>query len=80
MSAPLYVAVAGAATAGTTTAAGASEHRPLIITLFGLFVVATLAITVWAGRQTKDAADFYAGGRQFTGFQNGLAISGDYMS
>ncbi|MFD6940162.1 cation acetate symporter [Streptomyces goshikiensis] len=63
-----------------TTAAGATEHRPLIITLFGLFVVATLIITVWAGRQTKGAADFYAGGRQFTGFQNGLAISGDYMS
>ncbi|QDY76122.1 solute symporter family protein [Streptomyces qinzhouensis] len=63
-----------AATSATT------EHRPLIITLFGLFVVATLIITVWAGRQTKSAADFYAGGRQFTGFQNGLAISGDYMS
>ncbi|MDN3297807.1 cation acetate symporter [Streptomyces ficellus] len=59
---------------------GASEHRPLIITLFACFVVATLFITVWAGRQTKSAADFYAGGRQFTGFQNGLAISGDYMS
>ncbi|MET8578620.1 cation acetate symporter [Streptomyces sp. NPDC005012] len=58
----------------------ASEHRTLIISLFTAFVVATLAITVWAGRQTKDAADFYAGGRQFSGFQNGLAISGDYMS
>ncbi|MFD7440133.1 cation acetate symporter [Streptomyces sp. NPDC059909] len=57
-----------------------SEHRPLIISLFAAFVVATLFITVWAGRQTKSAADFYAGGRQFTGFQNGLAISGDYMS
>ncbi|MEU6441211.1 cation acetate symporter [Streptomyces sp. NPDC047046] len=61
-------------------AEGASEHRPLIITLFAIFVVATLVITVWAGRQTRDAADFYAGGRQFTGFQNGLAVSGDYMS
>ncbi|MFE4639900.1 cation acetate symporter, partial [Streptomyces sp. NPDC056730] len=61
-------------------AADASEHRPLIITLFGLFVVATLVITVWAGRQTKSASDFYAGGRQFSGFQNGLAVSGDYMS
>ncbi|MFD9220930.1 cation acetate symporter [Streptomyces sp. NPDC060064] len=59
---------------------GASEHRPLIITLFACFVVATLFITVWAGRQTKSASDFYAGGRQFTGFQNGLAVSGDYMS
>ncbi|MFJ2438595.1 cation acetate symporter [Streptomyces anulatus] len=59
---------------------GASEHRPLIITLFAAFVVATLVITVLAGRQTKSASDFYAGGRQFTGFQNGLAVSGDYMS
>ncbi|MFF5423999.1 MULTISPECIES: cation acetate symporter [unclassified Streptomyces] len=57
-----------------------TEHRPLIIALFAAFVVATLAITVWAGRQTRSAADFYAGGGQFTGFQNGLAISGDYMS
>ncbi|MDN3061170.1 cation acetate symporter [Streptomyces sp. SRF1] len=61
-------------------AESASDNRPLIVTLFAVFVVATLAITVWAGRQTKDATDFYAGGRQFTGFQNGLAISGDYMS
>ncbi|MGV9883102.1 solute symporter family protein [Streptomyces sp. NPDC003006] len=61
-------------------ASDASQHRPLIISLFAAFVVATLIITVWAGRQTKSAADFYAGGRQFTGFQNGLAISGDYMS
>lgn len=60
--------------------AAASEHRTLIITLFSVFVVITLGITVWAGRQTKDATDFYAGGRGFTGFQNGLAISGDYMS
>ncbi|MDO0932030.1 cation acetate symporter [Streptomyces sp. DG2A-72] len=64
----------------TLAANEASEHRPLIITLFALFVVATLFITVWAGRQTKDAADFYAGGRSFSAFQNGLAVSGDYMS
>ncbi|MFE2728247.1 cation acetate symporter, partial [Kitasatospora sp. NPDC059327] len=65
----------------TLLAAGsATEHRGLTMTLFGLFVLATLAITIWAGRQTKDASDYYAGGRGFTGFQNGLAISGDYMS
>ncbi|TXS03268.1 cation acetate symporter [Streptomyces sp. col6] len=63
-----------------TLAASATEHRPLIITLFAVFVAATLGITVWAGRQTRSAADFYAGGRQFTAFQNGLAVSGDYMS
>ncbi|MGP3924681.1 solute symporter family protein [Streptomyces sp. 8N616] len=56
------------------------EHRTLIISLFSVFVAATLAVTVWAGRHTKDATDYYAGGRSFTGFQNGLAISGDYMS
>ncbi|WP_369200982.1 cation acetate symporter [Streptomyces sp. PU-14G] len=69
-----------AAPAVHLAAEGASEHRPLIITLFSVFVVITLAVTVWAGRRTKDATDFYAGGRQFSGFQNGLAISGDYMS
>lgn len=66
--------------ATVTLAASATEHRPLIITLFAVFVAATLGITVWAGRQTRSASDFYAGGRQFTAFQNGLAVSGDYMS
>ncbi len=54
--------------------------RTLTIVLFLLFVLATLAITVWASRQTRSAADFYAGGRQFSAFQNGMAIGGDYMS
>lgn len=48
--------------------------------LFLTFVAATLGITFWASRQTKTAADYYAGGRSFTGVQNGLAIGGDYMS
>ncbi|GAA4956003.1 cation/acetate symporter [Nonomuraea thailandensis] len=48
--------------------------------LFLTFVAATLAITFWASRQTKTAADYYAGGRSFSGVQNGLAIGGDYMS
>jgi cation/acetate symporter len=54
--------------------------RTLTIVLFLAFVAVTLGITVWASRQTKTAADFYAGGRSFSGFQNGLAIGGDYMS
>jgi cation/acetate symporter len=62
------------------SAADAGEHRTLIITLFSVFVAATLGVTVWAGRRTKDATDYYAGGRSFSGFQNGLAVSGDYMS
>ncbi|PZG09385.1 solute symporter family protein [Nonomuraea aridisoli] len=48
--------------------------------LFLAFVAATLGITFWASRQTKTAADYYAGGRSFSGVQNGLAIGGDYMS
>jgi cation/acetate symporter len=56
------------------------SNHALAITLFVLFVAATLAITFWASRHTKDAVDYYAGGRSFTGFQNGLAIGGDYMS
>ena len=64
----------------TLLASSATEHRGLTMALFGLFVLTTLAIALWAGRQNRSAADFYAGGRGFTGFQNGLAISGDYMS
>ncbi|GLW29976.1 solute symporter family protein [Actinoplanes regularis] len=58
----------------------ASTSRTLTITLFLVFVAITLGITIWASRQTKTATDFYAGGRQFSGFQNGMAIGGDYMS
>jgi cation/acetate symporter len=54
--------------------------RDITITLFIVFVVITLGITIWASRQTKSAVDFYAGGRTFSGFQNGMAIGGDYMS
>ncbi|MFG2106347.1 solute symporter family protein [Micromonospora chersina] len=60
--------------------AGGTTARNLTITLFLVFVAITLAITVWASRQTKTATDFYAGGRSFSGFQNGMAIGGDYMS
>ncbi|BFU47928.1 cation acetate symporter [Krasilnikovia sp. MM14-A1004] len=60
--------------------ATSSTSRTLTITLFLVFVAITLAITVWASRQTKTATDFYAGGRSFSGFQNGMAIGGDYMS
>jgi cation/acetate symporter len=54
--------------------------RTLTIVLFLVFVAITLAITLWASRQTRTATDFYAGGRSFSGFQNGTAIGGDYMS
>lgn len=50
------------------------------ILMFGAFVVLTLWITKWAASRTRSAADFYTAGGGITGFQNGLAIAGDYMS
>jgi cation/acetate symporter len=55
-------------------------NRALTIGLFLVVVAITLYITFWASRQNKTTADYYAGGRSFSGFQNGLAVSGDYMS
>ncbi|WP_312874343.1 solute symporter family protein [Actinomadura litoris] len=66
--------------AAPVLAASDSEHRTISLVLFALFVALTLWITLWASRQNKTAADYYAGGRAFTPLQNGLAISGDYMS
>src|SRR5450830_1032870 len=50
------------------------------IVMFGVFVALTLWITKWAASKTKSASDFYTAGGGITGFQNGLAIAGDYMS
>jgi len=52
---------------------------PAII-MFLIFIAGTLGITYWAARKTKSASDFYTAGGGITGFQNGLAIAGDYMS
>ena len=73
--------------AGTAFAAGAELGETTkqttnwtAIIMFGAFVIATLGITKWAAAKTKSAADFYTAGGGITGFQNGLAIAGDYMS
>src|SRR6476469_2027216 len=55
-------------------------HQILTTTLFLGVVALTVGITIWASRNSSGAADHYAGGRGFSGFQNGLAIGGDYMS
>ena len=54
-------------------------HATSII-FFILFVLVTLGITYWASKRTRTTKDFYAAGRSITGFQNGLALAGDYMS
>jgi cation/acetate symporter len=59
------------------------ERQPVnvsAIAMFMIFVLATLGITYWASKRTKSTADFYTAGGGITGFQNGLAIAGDYMS
>ena len=55
-------------------------NRAITISMFGIIIGITLGVVVWASRQTKSAADFYAAGGGITGLQNGWAIAGDYMS
>ena len=50
------------------------------IAIFLLFVAGTLAITWWAAKRSKTTSDFYTAGGGISGFQNGLAVAGDYMS
>lgn len=63
-----------------TERAGAEQNPVLNIAIFIAFVAVTMVIVVRASKSNKTAADFYAGGRSFTGRQNGLAIAGDYLS
>ena len=50
------------------------------VIMFFIFIVGTMGITKWAASKTKSAEDFYTAGGGISGFQNGLAIAGDYMS
>lgn len=71
------------ALAAAPALSGAVEKQPLNITavvMFLIFVAATLGITYWAAKRTRTATEFYTAGGGITGFQNGLAIAGDYMS
>ena len=83
----LLAADAALAGAGGAIAAGADLGNTTkqatnwtAIAMFAIFVVGTLFITKWAASKTKTVADFYTAGGGITGFQNGLAIAGDYMS
>jgi len=63
------------------TAVTPVENNPVLnISIFLAFVAVTLIVVIRAGRNNKSAADYYTGGRSFTGPQNGFAIAGDYLS
>jgi len=78
----LALAVAGGAIAAGADLGNTQKQATnwTAIVMFAIFVGGTLYITKWAASKTKSAADFYTGGGGITGFQNGLAIAGDYMS
>jgi cation/acetate symporter len=62
-------------------AQGVTGSNPAVnISIFAAFVIITLVVVFRASRNNKTAADYYAAGRAFTGPQNGIAISGDYLS
>ncbi len=83
----LLAAAAALATPALALAAGAlegqAEKQPVNVHAIGMFLVfvaLTMGITYWAANRTKSAADYYTAGGGITGFQNGMAIAGDYMS
>ncbi|MFI9380891.1 cation acetate symporter [Kutzneria sp. NPDC052558] len=62
-------------------AAGVEGSNPTLnISIFAVFVLITLVIVFRASRSTRTTTDFYTAGRAFTGPQNGIALSGDYLS
>ncbi len=80
---PALLAAPGAALAAGPAVEGAVQRQPTDVTaiaIFVAFVALTLLITFWASRRTRSASDFYVAGGGITGFQNGVAIAGDFMS
>ena len=77
LAAPALALAAGPAMEGAIQKQATNWHA---IIMFLIFVALTMGITYWAARRTKSAADFYTAGGGITGFQNGMAIAGDYMS
>ena len=73
-------AVAMFAAGDATFEASKRELNIPAIIMFFIFVGGTLGITYWAAKRTKSASDFYTAGGGISGFQNGMAIAGDYMS
>lgn len=82
--APAAVTAPGTPAAAKTAAPAApptfKTNRVITMGMFLFIIGITMGIVVWAAKQTTSAADFYAAGGGITGFQNGWAIAGDYLS
>ncbi|MGE4396618.1 MAG: cation acetate symporter [Sulfurimonas sp.] len=76
----LFLILGSIAVFASNAATAPKELNVSAIVMFLIFVGATLGITYWAAKRTKSAKDFYTAGGGITGFQNGMAIAGDYMS
>ena len=69
-----------AAAAATNPPASAGFQFTPALGMFLGFVIVTLGITYWSARKSTGASNYFAAGRGITGWQNGLAVAGDYMS
>ncbi|HSC56959.1 MAG TPA: cation acetate symporter [Nitrospira sp.] len=50
------------------------------LVMFLVFIAITLGITYWASKRSSGASAYFAASRQIKGWQNGIAVAGDYMS
>ncbi|CAB3917013.1 Cation/acetate symporter ActP [Achromobacter piechaudii] len=79
LGAAMFVA-SGCVLAGSAHAASTGQASMSAIVMFLAFIAGTMGITYWAAKRTRTTSDFYTAGGGLSGFQNGLAIAGDYLS
>ncbi len=72
--------ILGCTLAGAARAATGGQASMSAIVMFLAFIAGTMGITYWAAKRTRTTSDFYTAGGGLSGFQNGLAIAGDYLS
>jgi len=59
---------------------GQSAHHALTFTIFAAVIAVTMVVTYLAAKRVRSASDFYTAGGGVSGWQNGWAIAGDYLS
>jgi cation/acetate symporter len=76
----VLIFILGCTLAGAARAATGGQASMSAIVMFLAFIAGTMGITYWAAKRTRTTSDFYTAGGGLSGFQNGLAIAGDYLS